>query len=77
MTETVVATLRSYLVRGLAVLAVVLTYALGGVGTQVLSTIGVSSLVMATTTTPAAAQWRRRRRYVPVYRRRRRRRVWW
>ena len=75
MTGSVVATMRSFFIRGLAVVAVILTYALGGVTTHVLSVVGVSSLVMATTSTPANAQrWRRRRRrWVPVRRRRWRR----
>ena len=83
MTEIVVAKIRSFLIRGLAVLALIGTYALSGVGTQVLTTIGLSSFVMATSATPADAHWRRRRRYRYVrrrhryVRRRRRRRYWW
>jgi hypothetical protein len=78
MTEIVVAKIRSFLIRGLAVLALIGTYALSGVGTQVLSTVGLSSLVMATTATPADAHWRRRRyrRHRYVRRRRRRLRYW-
>ena len=72
MTENVLAKVRSFLVRGLAVVAVVLTYALGGVGTQVASIVGISSLALATTTTPAHAQWRRRRTRRVVFVRRRR-----
>ncbi len=72
MTSSVLAKVRSLLIRGLAVVAVLLTYAVGNVGTQVLSAVGLSTLALTTTSTPAAAQWRRRwrRRY---YRRRR----WW
>jgi hypothetical protein len=79
MTEIVVAKIRSFLIRGLAVLALIGTYALSGVGPQILSTVGLSSFVMATTTTPADAHWRRRRyrRHRYVRRRRRRRRYWW
>jgi hypothetical protein len=76
MTEIVVAKIRSFLVRGLAVLALILTYAFSGIGTQVLSTVGLSSFVVATTATPADAYWRRRRRYRYVRRRRRRRYYW-
>ena len=72
MTENVLAKVRSFLVRGLAVAAVVLTYALGGVGTQVASIVGISSLALATTATPAHAQWRRRRARRAVFVRRRR-----
>ncbi len=78
MTEIVVAKIRSFLIRGLAVAALIGTYALSGVGTQVLTTVGLSSLVVASTATPADAyHWRRRRRYRYVRRRRRRRRYWW
>jgi hypothetical protein len=69
MTRTVVASLRTLLIRGLAVVAVVLTYALGSIGTHVLSVAGISTLAVATTATPADAWWRRR-----VVRRRWRRR---
>jgi hypothetical protein len=76
MTGNLLASVRSFLVRGLAVAAVVLTYALGSVGTHVAGVVGVSSLLLTTTATPAQAQrWRRYR-----YRRRRRRRWrrrWW
>lgn len=81
MTGSVLGRAKALLVRGLAVAAVVLTYALGGVGTQILSTVGVSSLVLATSATPADAQWRRRRRWRRrrywAPRRRWRRRWWW
>jgi hypothetical protein len=70
MTGTVVARARALLIRGLAVAVVVFTYAVGNIGTQVLTTVGVSSLALTTSTKPAEAQrWRRRRR--------RRRRRWW
>jgi hypothetical protein len=71
MTRTVVASLRTFLIRSLAVVAVVLTYALGGIGTQVLSVAGISTLAVATTATPANAWYRRR-----FVRRRRWRRRW-
>jgi hypothetical protein len=70
MTRTVVASVRFFLIRGLAVMAVILTYALGSVGTQVLSVAGISTLALTTTATPAVA-WRRR-----FVRRRRWRRRW-
>ena len=57
------AAVRSYLVHAVAVLVMVLTYALGSAGTQLLSVAGLSGLALATTATPASAQpWRRRRR---------------
>jgi hypothetical protein len=64
--------LRSLLVRSAAVLAVMGAYAVSGVGTQILSTVGLSSFVMAASSTPADARSRRRRRVI-VRRRRRRR----
>jgi hypothetical protein len=71
MQENVAVKLRAFLLRGLAVVAVVLTYAVGSVGLQVASVVGVSSVVLATTATPAQAQWRRGRRRVIFVRRRR------
>jgi len=72
MMANVLAKVRAFLIRGLAVVAVLATYSLSTVGTQVASVVGVSSLVMTTTATPAQAQrwWRRRWR-------RRYRRRWW
>ena len=69
------AKLRTFALRGLAVAAVVLTYTVGSIGTQVAALVGVSSVVLATTSTPAQAQWRRRRRVVFVRRSRPVRRV--
>jgi len=73
--------IRSFLVRGLAVITVVLTYTLGNVETQVLSVAGISAVGVAGTATPASA-WRRfrhRRFFVHrrFFRRRRFRRRWW
>ena len=72
MTGTVFARVRSLLIRGVAVVAVVLTYALGNVGTQVLSVAGISSLALTTMSSQAQARrfFVRRRR---IFRRRRRR----
>lgn len=74
--------LRSILIRGLAVVAVVLTYAVGSIGTQLAAGIGLA----AVSSTPAeAGYWRGRYRrgyygayggYYP-YRRRWYRRRWW
>ncbi|MFL5070574.1 MAG: hypothetical protein ACJ8FM_07395 [Xanthobacteraceae bacterium] len=72
MTENTLAKVRSFLIRGLAVAAVVVTYAVTSVGTQVASVIGVSTLALATTTTPAQAYWRGRRRRRVFFARRRR-----
>ena len=57
------AKLRAFALRGLAVAAVVLTYTVGSIGTQVAALVGVSSLVLG------------RRRVVFVRRRRPTRRV--
>ena len=71
MTIDVVAKARSFLIRGLAVLVVILTYAWGSVTTTVLSVpgvttllsaAGVSSFLLTATSTPADARRRRRSR---------------
>lgn len=88
MTTDVVAKARSFLIRGLAVLTVVLAYAWGSLTASVLSVpgvttllgaAGISSLILTTTISTPANAWDRRRR-----RRRRRRRhrgwdsfYWW
>jgi len=77
MTGNVLTRARSFIIRGLAVAAVVVTYAVSSLGTQVASMVGISTLALTTmTATPAEAQWwRRRRRYFVAPRRRFRR--WW
>ena len=74
MTGNVLARVRYFVIRGLAVLAVIMTYAVSGVGTQVASLVGVSSLALVATTATAQAQWWRRRRRRFIVRRRWRRR---
>ena len=59
MTGNVRAKARAILIRGLALVAVVATYAAGSIGTQVATTLGVSTLALTTSATPAAASWRR------------------
>ena len=76
MTGNVLARVQSFIIRGLAVLAVVVTYAVSSVGTQVASLVGLSTLALTTTTTPAEAQWWRGRRRFFVRRRFRRWRRW-
>ena len=76
MTANVLARVRYFVIRGLAVLAVIMTYAVSGVGTQVASLVGLSSLALVTTTATAQAQWWRRRRRRFIVRRRWRRRRW-
>ena len=63
--------LRTFLVRSLAVAAVLMTYVVGSIGTQVASVVGLSTLALTTTAAPAQAQWRRYRRYRRVRRWRR------
>jgi len=76
MTGNALAKVRSFFIRGLAVMAVILTYVVGSVGTQVATSVGISALALTTTATPAEAWWRRgryRRGYYPrrrIYRRR-------
>jgi hypothetical protein len=53
---------RSFVVHTIAVLVIVLTYALGSAGTHILSVAGLSGLALATSATPADAYRRRRRR---------------
>ena len=76
MTGNVLARVRYFVIRGLAVLAVIMTYAVSGVGTQVASLVGVSSLALVARTATAQAQWWRRRRRRFIVRRRWRRRRW-
>jgi len=74
------AKLRAMLIRGLAVVAVVMTYAVANLGTQVATTLGISAAALTTTTNPAEAGWwwgRRRYRRAHWYRRRWYRRRWW
>ena len=72
MTLEVVAKARSFLIRSLAVVVLMLTAAWGSLTSSVLSVpaitsllsiAGVSSFVLTTTSSPAQAQRRRRRRY--------------
>ena len=87
MTGSILPRVRAFLVRGLAVVAVVLTYTLGSAAIQVASVFGVSTLALTTTATPARAWFRRRVFFVPrrrfvrpfffVPRRRFVRRRWW
>ena len=63
MQGNVLAKARTILIRGLAAGAVVLTYAVSGIGAQVASVVGITSLATLTTSTPAAAGYRYRRRY--------------
>jgi hypothetical protein len=75
MAGNALAKLRSFFVRGLAVAVVLVTYAVGTVGTQIAGALGMSGLMLATTATPADAYYRRRvrgRRFVPRRRFRRR-----
>jgi len=71
MSGNVLGKARAFLIRGLALAAVLGTYTLSTVGTQIASMVAVSSLVMTTTATPAQAQRWRWRRW------RSRRRRWW
>jgi hypothetical protein len=61
MTGHVLAKIRGIVIRALAVVAVLVTYAVGSVGTQVATTIGFSTLALTTSATPARGWWRRDR----------------
>jgi hypothetical protein len=59
MTGNVLSKVRSFIVRGLAVVAVVATYAIGNIGAQIATSVGVSAVALTSTATPANAWWRR------------------
>ena len=59
MAENVFKKARSFAIRGVAVVAVLGTYVLGGLGAQIATTLGISTLALTTTSTPADAGWRR------------------
>jgi hypothetical protein len=59
MTGNVLAKARSFVVRGMAVVAVLATYAVGTITTQVATSLGLTALTLTTTATPANAWWRR------------------
>jgi hypothetical protein len=59
MKQIVLAKARAIVVRALAVVAVLLTYAAGSIGSQVAATVGVSTLALTASANPAGAWWRR------------------
>jgi len=62
MTKSIRALLSSAahsVIRGLAVVALVVVWSVGHIGTYALSVVGVSTAVLTTTATPADAWWRR------------------
>src|SRR5262249_61264283 len=62
MTKSIGALLSSAthsVVRGLAVVALVVVWSVGHIGTYALGVVGVSAAVLTTTATPADAWWRR------------------
>ena len=75
MAKTLGTSIRASLVRGLAVMSVILTYILGNVAPHVLTIAGISALSVTATATPAKARRRYRRRrfygYWPYHRWRR------
>ena len=75
MAKTLGTSIRASLVRGLAVMSVILTYILGNVAPHVLTIAGISALSVTATATPANARRRYRRRrfygYWPYHRWRR------
>ena len=77
MAGKILAKTRATMVRGLAVAAVVATYAAGNIGAQVATTLGVSALALTTSASPAAAWWRRGGNWRGWGWRRGWRRCWW
>jgi hypothetical protein len=59
MRENVLAKARTIVIRTLAIVAVLATYAVGSIGTQVATTLGISTLALTTSSTSAQAWWRR------------------
>jgi hypothetical protein len=59
MAANILAKARAAVIRGLAVVAVVATYGVGSIGTQVAATVGFSTLALTASATPAGAWWRR------------------
>ena len=53
---------RAIVIRSCAVVAVLVTYALGNIGAQVATAVGVSTLALTTSATSARAGWGWRRR---------------
>ena len=78
MTGHMLAKARAIAIRALAVAAVLVTYAVGSIGTQVATTVGFSTLALTASTTPARAGWRRDRGWWGWgWRRRGWHRCWW
>ena len=77
MRKNVRAKARAVLIRAAALVAVLATYAAGNIGTQVATTLGVSTLALTTSATPAAAWWRRGYGWRGWGWRRGWRRCWW
>jgi hypothetical protein len=63
MTGHVLAKIRGIVIRALAVVAVLVTYAVASIGTQVATTVGFSTLTLTISATPARAWWRRDQRW--------------
>ncbi|HEV2956832.1 MAG TPA: hypothetical protein VGX95_11995 [Xanthobacteraceae bacterium] len=59
MNRNVPAKIRAIVIRALAVVAVLATYAVGSIGAQVATTVGLSAVALTRSATPARAGWRR------------------
>jgi hypothetical protein len=55
---SVLAKTRTAVIRGLAVVAVLVTYSAGTIVTQVATAVGLSALAVTTSAAPASAWWR-------------------
>jgi len=59
MTRNVLWKARTVVIRTFAVVAVLMTYAVENIGTQIATTVGVSTLALTTAAAPARGWWRR------------------
>jgi hypothetical protein len=78
MTSRVLWKARAIVIRTFVVLAVLVTYAVGSIGGQITTTVGVSILALTTSAAPARAWWGRDRNWRGWgWRRNGWRRCWW
>jgi hypothetical protein len=59
MTGNVLWKARAIVIRTFAIVAVLVTYAVGSIGVQIATTVGVSALALTTLAAPAHGWWRR------------------
>lgn len=59
MTGNVLPKARAIVIRMFAVVAVLVTYAVGNIGAQIATTVGLSTVALTTSAAPAHGWWRR------------------